>query len=116
MSIMIQTVTRLRAGVETDRYGNQVPSWDAASTLDISGCSLQPSDSSEIVADQQTTVSLWRLYAPAGADILATDRIRYAGVTYDVSQAPRIWPDPFLAGAGDHMEVTLKQIDPPVPS
>lgn len=115
MTIMVQTVTRLRAGVTTDRYGNEVPSWDAATSAAIPGCSLQPSDSTEIVAGQQTTVSLWRLYAPAGADILATDRISYGGVTYDVSQAPRVWPDPFADGVTDHIEVTLKQIDPPVP-
>lgn len=113
--ILNQTVTRQRATEVEDRYGNTVLSWDNPATAEIVGVSLQPSETTEIVEDRQVTISAFRLYAPPTADILATDRIEYQGTVYEVAAQPQKWPDPFVPDAIDHIEVALRQIDPPVP-
>jgi hypothetical protein len=47
-------------------------------------CEFQPNSSSEAVDNQDRTVTSWRVFLPAGADVTAVDRWRFLGVVYEV--------------------------------
>lgn len=47
-------------------------------------CEFQPNSTSENVDNQDRTVTSWRVFLPAGADITAVDRWRFLGVVYEV--------------------------------
>lgn len=66
-----ETITVVRPGPR-DRHGD--PGETAEHT--ISGVIVAPSGSSEDVADGDQVTTRWDLYAPAGSDITATDRVR----------------------------------------
>lgn len=104
----------LNPGVKTDRYGNQVADWSNAIPTYISDSSVQPSDTQEIVQDQQTTVANWRFYStdPNSVAMKATSRIECNGLTYEVVGSPQPWPDPLEPGEIDHWEAPLRIYDP----
>lgn len=92
LSFWTQSITRLRPGTKTER-GSTVPDWSNPDALVIGGCSVQPASTS-LSQDgrvQGITDGL-TVYAPAGADILAGDRIQYAGSVYVINGDPLVWP------------------------
>ncbi|MFD8595370.1 head-tail adaptor protein [Kitasatospora sp. NPDC059646] len=98
----------LRAGVPTrDRYGNDVPGVETVTSVD--GCRVLPpggqmAASTEVIAGRNLVTVSVVLFAPATADIRATDRVRYAGETYEVVGEPARYP-----GRLAHLEVQLKR-------
>ena len=99
------TIIRIRPGTKTER-GSEIPDWDDPDTLVINGCSVQPASTSltqdgriEGVADGLT------VYAPAGADVQAGDRVEYAGNVYTINGDVLSWPS--ASGTLDHLHLNL---------
>lgn len=81
------TVTRLR-GQARDEFGDVA---GADAELVIAGCSVQPASAIESTDRGELLVVNVTLYAPPGTDLLATDRVRWAGSVYEVNGAPSAW-------------------------
>lgn len=103
------TVTVLRAPLVDDGYGNQVPDWSEPTRTDVPGCRLQPERAAEYVLDREAVTTRWRLFAPEGTDLRATDRVEYAGVVYQVDGEPERWPSP--TGRLAHVEALLRRTE-----
>lgn len=106
-SFATQTVTRLRAPLVDDGHNNAVPNWSAATSTPITGCSVQPGSTDEVLENRDTTLIQWTVYAPSTADVLSSDRISYLGVEYEIDGQPAAWPSP--SGALDHKVLLLKR-------
>lgn len=104
LSFWTQSITRIRPGTKTER-GSEVPDWDDPDTLVIFGCNVQPASTS-LSQDgrvQGITDGL-TVYAPADADIIAGDRIQFAGNVYTINGDPLIWPGVARMG---HIQLNL---------
>ncbi len=88
MSKFRDTVTLLRAPVVTNPYGNSGRDWSLATATtvpaNVQGPSGQGLSGSEDVTDENRVTTRWRLYLPGGADLEATDRVRFGGDVYEV--------------------------------
>lgn len=91
MTLGSHTITILRATVTEDRFGNESRSWGTAAQTSVRGCSVQPLDGPEQTVGRDTVVPRWKLFAPAGTDLLASDRVRFNGDDYEVDGAPQVW-------------------------
>lgn len=107
-SFMRQSVTRIRPGVKTVR-GSDIPDWDNASRLTISGCSVQPG-ATELGQDGRVLGILdgMTCYMPPGSDVKEGDRIEYDGETYAIDGSPRVW---HAAINLSHIQVRLRRWD-----
>ena len=106
-TFMRQSISRIRPGVKTLR-GSEVPDWATATTLTITGCSVQPSGTS--LSQDGRVLALTdglTAYLPADADVKAGDRIEYAGEVYVINGAPRAWPS--ASGGLDHIILNLER-------
>lgn len=101
-----QIVTVVRAGVAVD-HGATVLDWAAATTHTVAGCSFQPTSGSEDRINRDAVTTVATVYAPAGADVTDTDRIRFGGLTYDIDGPVRRW----AVGLLDHLEIPLKAVE-----
>lgn len=101
-----QSVTRIRPGVKTVR-GSDIPDWDNATSLVISGCSVQPA-ATEMSQDGRVLGILdgMTAYLPPGADVQEGDRIIYDGETYVLDGAPRVWEAAFNLS---HVQIRLRR-------
>jgi hypothetical protein len=108
--ILRQTVTRLRAPLIANEYGLEASKrdWEHAESLEIRGCSVQPSVYPEYDRDREAVTIGWKLYAPTSAGLLASDRIVSDGLTYEIEGEPLTWPSP--SGQLDHIEAVLKRV------
>lgn len=104
-----ETVSVLRGNPATDRYNNTVIDWSSPASVDVAGCAVAPRASSEENAGRTAVIVGLSLYAPAGTDILPTDRVVVRGVTYEVDGEPGEWVNP-LTGARPGIEVALKRV------
>lgn len=87
-----ETVTVLRPA-KVDNVGDPT---GAPADHDIAGCAINWLSSSENTDRRETTTALVEVYCPAGADILATDRVRLPdGRVFRVDGAPASWHNPF---------------------
>lgn len=106
LSFWTQTITRIRPGEMTVR-GSVVPDWDHVETLTIPGCSVQPASTSlsqdgRVLGVQDGLT----VYAPAGIDVKAGDRIQYGGNVYTINGDPLDWP---AAGRLQHIQLNLQR-------
>ena len=106
ISFWRQSIVRIRPGTKTER-GSTVPDWSKATELTIDRCSVQPASTSlsqdgRVLGVQDGLT----VYAPAGVDIQAGDRIRYAGNIYTINGDPLIWPG---AVRLDHIQLNLQR-------
>lgn len=106
ISFWRQSIVRIRPGTKTER-GSTVPDWSKATELTIDGCSVQPASTSlsqdgRVLGVQDGLT----VYAPAGVDIQAGDRIRYAGNIYTINGDQLIWPG---AVRLDHIQLNLQR-------
>lgn len=90
------TLTRLRAPDTTGPDGATIPGdWSSVNEGQLDKvdypCEFQPLGSTEDLVAQQRTESTHRAFLPAGADVLATDRLRFHGVDYQVDGEPERW-------------------------
>lgn len=101
-----QTVTVQRAGLVTD-HGAQVPDWTNPTVHAVTGCSVQPAGGSEDRVNRDAVTTQFTLYAPLDADVRATDRVVFDGVTFEVDGPPRRW----ATGVLDHIEANLRVVN-----
>lgn len=111
VSFATQTVTRIRAELVPDddgsNYGNGVWDWDNAERVDIGDVSVQPVQRPEIVGPAADAVpTRWLIIAPDGSDFLATDRVEYNGVEYEIDGDPAV----FETGVLNHVELFVQRI------
>lgn len=100
-----EVVTRLRAPVAGDRYGDEARNWDAAAELDIPGGRVVPQAGAENAVGRDQIVRRWTYYGPYDADLLASDRVRYAGDVYEIDGEVRRWRS--ASGNLAHLECDL---------
>ena len=90
----VDTVTRLRSTVTVERR-TTYPDWTNASTVAISGCSMQPAGTSLSQDGRiQGITDGYTCYMPPGSDVIAGDKIRFNGQDYQVIGEPRAWASP----------------------
>ncbi len=110
MSMMFnQTAVRLRAGMKTDRGGNQIPDWSNPDRLTVTGLNIQPNNQSETADEQRDAVITgYRVQSAEGTapDIKATDRIEWNGSTFEVDGEVAAWPDLFTDSV-HHIEFAM---------
>ncbi|WDZ87188.1 phage head completion protein [Micromonospora cathayae] len=100
-------VTRVRAPLVDGPYGNQQRDWDNA-TAQPYPAEVQPVSSTEDVVNQQQTVTRWRMFLGADADLEATDRFEWDGGTYEVDGDVERWK---RRGVLHHLEAVLMRVD-----
>ncbi|MEV0608125.1 hypothetical protein AB0I61_17340 [Polymorphospora rubra] len=104
----VDTITVIRAGTRTDRLGDEVPDWDAATEHDVDRCKVNPATGAETSGplDERAALSRrWILAAPPTADLLASDRVRWMGDVYEVDGEVLPWRSPH--GGVDHLYAEL---------
>lgn len=98
-----QSITRLRPTTSVDSHGNDSVGWDDADDLVINFCSVQPGATDEDLQNREGVLIQWTVYAPAGADVRATDAVVFEGVRYAVDGEPKRWKSGLL----DHTVIAL---------
>lgn len=88
------TVTVIRAGRIND-HGAQVPSWAAATTTDIKGCSVQPGVGREDRFHRDAALVAFTVYLPPDTDVTSDDRLRFRGHDHEIIDV-NSWADPDL--------------------
>jgi hypothetical protein len=83
-----ETVTVVRP-TGRDAFGDPLPGTPAEH--DIPGCLFAPGPSTENNTAAQQVDTDATVYAPPGADVLATDRVRARGNLFDVVGDPQVW-------------------------
>jgi hypothetical protein len=101
------TVQVVRAPLVTNSHGNDAPDWASATRTPVPGCYVEPGTTQENLVGRDEVLVAWTVYAPAGVDVLATDRIEHAGVDYEVFGQPA--PMESFTGALDHTVILLKR-------
>jgi hypothetical protein len=92
------TVTVVRAGSKPSDYGTGVvPDWDAATRVDYTGCSVQFLSGEEYTADRDVTIDRWQVWVDVTTDVVSTDRIEWAGASYEIDGEVQRWEFPPLA-------------------
>jgi len=99
------TVTIRRATTTEDAYGNPTRNWATATATVVPGCSVQPVEGDEQTVGRDTVVSRWRLFAPDGTDLLASDRVEHGGQTYEVDSEVGRWDFPPMS----HLSALLRR-------
>lgn len=100
------SVTRLRAPLVTGPYGNELYDWPNATSVDYAA-EVQPVSSTEDVVNQPQTVTRWRMFLLPDANVKATDRIVWAGLTLEVDGEVEQWRP---RGRLHHFEAVLKRV------
>jgi hypothetical protein len=107
-----QSVTRVRAGTRTDRAGNTIPDWDLAERTVIAHLSVQPTvqDETGSTGRPSLVITGWHVLSEPGTapDVLASDRVEFAGLTCEVVGEVAAWPDP-VDGGTHHVEWTMRR-------
>lgn len=109
-----QSIVRIRAGARTDRGGNTVPDWapGAVDRLTVGQLSVQPASQSEEADVTRTTVITgWKVISAPGvdADILAEDRVEWAGMTLQIIGEVARYQE-FLDGSTHHVEFMMRRV------
>jgi hypothetical protein len=101
-------IIRLRAVLISDGHGNTVPDWSQPpDELGIGNCSVQPAATQEVLTSRDTVMDQWTVYAPRFADVLATDRVRWNGIDYEVMGQPAAWDSP--TGGLSHIQFLMQR-------
>lgn len=101
-------VTIVRAPLVTNAHGNQVRDWPNGTRQFDVPADVQPATTSEQTADRQTTLTRWRVFLPAGTDVLVTDRLEWRGATLEVDGEPEHWR---RRGTAHHIELLARRVE-----
>lgn len=103
-----QTVTIIRESPGgTDVYGDPITS--TVLRTDVAGCAVAPRYSSESSErGRQGMIVGLSVYAPAGTDVLFTDRVEIDGVAYVIEGEPAAWSNPFT-GWSPGVEIAVRR-------
>lgn len=108
-----ETVTRLRGVPVSDRFSNESTAldWSTPAQLAVKGCAFDPAASTEPLEQARNGVlSKPTIYAPAGSDITAHDRLVVRGRTWQVDGDPADYRSPFTGWAAG-LVVRLKAME-----
>jgi len=106
--VLRQTVTVLRPGTTTDRYGNTTTSWATAARHDVAAWVEQTAASENTDQRDGQTADWLALLAP-DADVNGRDRVLFDGKTFEVIGPPT--PRNTLRGKTHHLEATLRWVE-----
>ncbi|MFJ9313797.1 hypothetical protein ACIRN4_06350 [Pimelobacter simplex] len=107
-----ETVTRLRGTPVTDPYSIEATDldWTSPDALPIPGCGFAPSGSAEpLEQGRNAVITTPTVYAPAGADVLAHDRLIVRGRTWQVKGDPADWRHP-MTGWTPGLVIQLEEV------
>lgn len=93
-----ETVIRLRRTLILDPYSqeNTLGDWQDADELDIEGCAIAPSSSTETATEnRQMVITDMSIYGPPGMDIREHDRIHARTGVWDVKGENAEWVNAF---------------------
>lgn len=108
--ILHETITRLRAPLVSDGYGNQARDWDNAASMTFL-VHWSARAVGESVGDEPRTDSHIKLFGGPDLDLEATDRITGPdGFTYEVDGEIQ---RSYLRGSLHHVRAYLRRIDIP---
>lgn len=91
-SLLTTPVVIERPAYTVDVYGDRVPDWDNVTVtstdgwltqLDLQQLNSEDRDGRDVVS------STWRLFLPAAVDVDGFDRVRAAGLVFEVEGRPR---------------------------
>lgn len=106
-------LTRVRAPLADDVYGNPVRDWTAAVRTDLPGWRVQPVQGSRAnAADSVPRDGLERnrrAFGPPGVDLEQTDRIEWQGDTWLIDGDVDRWRSP--TGRLAHIEIMLTRME-----
>ncbi len=91
-----ETVTVVRPP-QLDRFGDPVPG--STPEFDVPGCLFAPGKSQEQLFGANTVDTDGAIYAPAGSDFRAADKVRIRGEMFSVVGKPRLWGSEGVVGA-----------------
>ncbi|ONK09439.1 hypothetical protein [Streptomyces sp. MP131-18] len=107
------SVTRVRAPLVTNPYGDPVRDWASAVRTTLTGWRVQPVQGSRQTAAETIPRDGLernrRAFGPIGADIETTDRIEWAGVTWVIDGDVDRWRGP--TGRLAHTEILLTRME-----
>lgn len=86
-SIMVHSVTVVRAGTATDRYGNAEKDWTNATHTHAVAWIAQR-NASEVLGNREAQVGQWVGYFPEGVPIAGGDRVEWGDYTFEVDGPP----------------------------
>lgn len=104
-AFMTQPVTIVRAAPGDNGYGGNAPDWDNADRTAATAW-LTSTSSSEVTDGRDALVSNWKIYLPAGTDLLGLDRIESGDDTFEVVGIPSRAATP----AGEHHVEAVLQL------
>lgn len=102
-----QSVLVLTAGTITDDYHNVMPDWPNATSVAVTGCSVQPGTGGQVITDREAVTTLYTLWAPVDTPVADTSRIGYAGTVYDIDGQVERWA---VGDRLDHLVIRLKAV------
>lgn len=107
-----EIVTRLRGTPAENPYSGEPTSldWTSPDELDIPGCGFDPGGSEEPLAQgRDAVITQPRIFAPAGVDVAAHDRIVVRGRTWQVDGDPADYRHP-MTGWKPGVVINLKAV------
>lgn len=100
------TVEVINPGTKPTDYGTGTQDdWDAATTVPVNGCSVQPFAAPAYTVDRKNITTRWTVWMPAGSPVSGRSRVRYDGEVYEVDGDPQRWGFP----PADHVVVNLRR-------
>ena len=87
-------VTRIRPGTKESR-GSTIPDWSQPNVLKISGCSVQPAQTT--LSQDGRVLGLtegYTVFFPPGSDVKAGDKLTWNGQNFQIIGEPRQWNSP----------------------
>jgi hypothetical protein len=102
------SITRVRAPLVTDEYGTPTSErdWANATETVIEGCGVYPVAGKEVTEAREAIVTRYKVFAPGGTDLLASDRIIFDGKTYEVDGDVTDW-----TMGSEHVEALLRRVE-----
>ncbi len=86
----VETITIVRASLVASSRDNSLQrDWDAATTHTLKGCNVQPfilseKYTAEVNNEREYLTVLFKVWCPAGSDVIYTDRATWRGTEYEV--------------------------------
>lgn len=104
-----KTITVLTAQKSMDPYSQElVDDWKLtpAESPPVTGCDVQQGTSREDLINRDGVLVAWTVFAPAGTQVTAYNRVRYNGDDYTVYGHPAEWDS--HSGRIDYVEIVLQ--------
>lgn len=106
-SLLVHDITILTSGSRTTRADDAVKDWRNATETTVSGWFSQVG-AFEDLDGREAKVTDAVLFLPADTTITAADRVRYGGVTYEITGRPHRAATPVGI---HHIEVNLRAVE-----